>query len=457
MGKHTVAVSRIAMAVALSFGGLALAASQSAAERTCFADTKATDGNRQRIDACTALLRNETSDEGRVQILIARSDSYYRSGSPLRALADLQQIETIDPSRIEISFGRAFVFSAMGYYSRALPEIERAMRGGIHSAEAYSVRGTIYAYQGRYGDAIQDLELSITSDPTIGTSYAVRGFANLEIGEIERAIKDLDEAIRLEPKNDYAYFYRGCAHLALDQYKDALADFTQAHRLMPDQPDATDYIDEVTAMMTAAETAPASVPAPLDPQAVVPSKAVGSSHNCDAYYPFLSNWTDETGDVLIHYDVAADGVISNVGIDRSSGFDRLDRASVICVSRHWRSTPATRGGVPFPTPRHLALIRYMNHNTGALSDVHRGETFEGLGEYERAIAAFDTAIAEDPHGADAYFHRGMTHYLQQDYSGAIRDFDSALRLKPDFDEAVAGRELSSHAALRAAPSGGKGI
>lgn len=454
MSHRAIKAPLVALAILLSLTAAARSAKPTANERTCFAVATTVLANRGRVAACSALLRGADSDAERARILIARADSYYRSDSNMRALGDLQQLEALDPSRLEIAYGRALVYVSLGFYARAEPEIERAIRGGVHSATAYGLRGTINAHQGRYGDAIQDLDFSLIEDPTLAPSYSIRGFANLETGEIERALKDFDSAIRLHAQDEFTLYYRGRAHLALDQYQEALADFEQARSLTDYKQAASDYVDQIKAM--AAAPPPAPPPPPDDPNAVVPSRAVGHSHNCAAYYPSLSNWLGEAGDVLIHYDVGADGAITNVGIGQSSGFDRLDRAAVVCVSRHWRNTPGTRAGVAFATPGHQAIIRYTNNNGGPFYDRRRGEALDGLGDYAGANAAFDAAVVANPSDFETYFNRGLTHYVQGDWSEAARDFDKALTLKPDSDDALAGRDLAKGAALAAVPPG-KGI
>ena len=88
------------------------------------------------------------------------------------------------------------------------------------------------------------------------------------------------------------------------------------------------------------------------------SKAVGRSHDCATFYPDLSKRLNESGDVLVHYDVGIDGVISNVGVAKSSGSDRLDQAAVTCVSTRWRNSPAMIGNTPVASPGHEAIIRF---------------------------------------------------------------------------------------------------
>jgi periplasmic protein TonB len=114
----------------------------------------------------------------------------------------------------------------------------------------------------------------------------------------------------------------------------------------------------ITAVQAVAPTPPAPVQAAPAP---TPAKAVGRTHDCTSYFPDLSRRLNESGDVLIHYDVGVDGSITNVGIAKSSGSDRLDQAAVSCVSSKWRDTPATQGNTPVASPGHQAIVRFTLH------------------------------------------------------------------------------------------------
>ncbi len=103
------------------------------------------------------------------------------------------------------------------------------------------------------------------------------------------------------------------------------------------------------------------VPPPVVQPTVTPSKAVGRTHDCATYYPDLSRRLSESGDVLVHYDVGVDGSISNVGVSKSSGSERLDNAAVSCVSSRWRNTPAMQGNTPVASPDHQAIVRFSLH------------------------------------------------------------------------------------------------
>jgi TonB family protein len=92
---------------------------------------------------------------------------------------------------------------------------------------------------------------------------------------------------------------------------------------------------------------------------VTPSRALGRTHDCSGFYPEISRERYETGDVLIQYDVRTDGSVDNVSLVKSSGFNQLDRAAVLCASERWRNTPATRDGIPIESLHHKAIVRFV--------------------------------------------------------------------------------------------------
>jgi len=52
------------------------------------------------------------------------------------------------------------------------------------------------------------------------------------------------------------------------------------------------------------------------------------------------------------------------------------------------------------------------------------------GEWDKALAGFNTALALNPKSALAYYNRGNVHYAKGDFAAAISDFSEALRLDP---------------------------
>lgn len=99
-----------------------------------------------------------------------------------------------------------------------------------------------------------------------------------------------------------------------------------------------------------ATAAPAAAsPAPSAAAPAAPSVATGrdlSANLVDAApprYPIDSRRAREQGTVVLNVTVGIDGRVAEIGLSRSSGFDRLDRAALAAV-RRWRWTPTRQNG-----------------------------------------------------------------------------------------------------------------
>jgi tetratricopeptide (TPR) repeat protein len=66
-----------------------------------------------------------------------------------------------------------------------------------------------------------------------------------------------------------------------------------------------------------------------------------------------------------------------------------------------------------------------SRSTTAASYARRGAAWAAKGEYKRAIADYDLAIATDPNLADNYYNRGLARFYLKDYERARADFTSA--------------------------------
>jgi periplasmic protein TonB len=79
----------------------------------------------------------------------------------------------------------------------------------------------------------------------------------------------------------------------------------------------------------------------------VQAPSLKGNSGCGPDYPDVSRRFEETGSVLVRALVDADGVPSQTVVERSSGFERLDKAAIAAVSC-FRFTPGSIGGSPSP-------------------------------------------------------------------------------------------------------------
>ncbi len=59
---------------------------------------------------------------------------------------------------------------------------------------------------------------------------------------------------------------------------------------------------------------------------------------------------------------------------------------------------------------------------------NRGNAYDDLGQYQRAIQDYTRAIQLDPDLAQAYYNRGIVYYNLGEYQRAIQDYDKACSL-----------------------------
>lgn len=103
------------------------------------------------------------------------------------------------------------------------------------------------------------------------------------------------------------------------------------------------------APLTAAATpaaAPVAAPAaPAAPQIELPSSSAAYLQNPAPAYPAISKRMGEQGKVVLRVFIGTDGLPQKIEINRSSGFERLDRQAQDTVAR-WKFVPGKRNGVP---------------------------------------------------------------------------------------------------------------
>lgn len=93
--------------------------------------------------------------------------------------------------------------------------------------------------------------------------------------------------------------------------------------------------------------APAATPAPPAPAKVErPSSDADYLNNPKPAYPAMSRRLREEGLVKVRVYIGVDGQASNASVVKSSGFERLDQASLDTVLNKWRYAPGKRDGVP---------------------------------------------------------------------------------------------------------------
>lgn len=73
----------------------------------------------------------------------------------------------------------------------------------------------------------------------------------------------------------------------------------------------------------------------------------------------------------------------------------------------------------------------------------RGDAYDEIGEYEKAITDCSKAIERDPNHVDAYYKRGCAHHETGEYEKAIDDYSAVIGLDSGYASAYYGRGVAS--------------
>jgi len=114
----------------------------------------------------------------------------------------------------------------------------------------------------------------------------------------------------------------------------------------------------VTNTITTQDVRPVIPPPPKAPPVSTPV-SIGRPHVCTQNYPALSQRLKEEGTTVLSFTVGTDGGVTNVAVATSSGFSRLDDASVSCAQR-WRYKAATSEGQAVAVPWKAQVVWKLN-------------------------------------------------------------------------------------------------
>jgi len=95
----------------------------------------------------------------------------------------------------------------------------------------------------------------------------------------------------------------------------------------------------------------AKQPTPATPPPITSPASIGTPHTCpkSKYYPDVSIRLSEQGSTTVSFFIEPDGTTSGFKIDSTSGSQRLDDATIACVTT-WRYKPALQNGQPIRVP-----------------------------------------------------------------------------------------------------------
>ena len=141
-----------------------------------------------------------------------RGSTYFRSGNPMTALADLDRALALDSTIIGAYIIRGAARAQIGDLDSAISDFNAALEARPNDPLILVDRARTFAAKGDLGHATADVTVAIMIDPTFAFAIAVRGALYEVQGNTRDALADFRAALAIDPTIGIAQ--QGIARLA---------------------------------------------------------------------------------------------------------------------------------------------------------------------------------------------------------------------------------------------------
>jgi tetratricopeptide (TPR) repeat protein len=176
------------------------------------------------------------------------AQNYYNAGKPAEAVAEYK-------SALGESYGRlGKVFLAEGEYQKAVKALDRATAGGNVSEATLIDLATACFYIQQYEKAIDPLQKALAGNPRSAAAHHMLGKVHFMLGQFDKAASHLKIALKFAPADFDIGYTLALAHLKQKQLPAARQIFTDMTGSLGDKPEVhiligrayreTGYLDE---------------------------------------------------------------------------------------------------------------------------------------------------------------------------------------------------------------------
>jgi tetratricopeptide (TPR) repeat protein len=333
---------------------------------------------------------------------ITRGNAYRGNGNFERALADYDQAIKLDPKQGYIS--RANAYRANGDFDRAIADFDQVIQLDPKQRDGYAARAIAYYEKGDFDHAIADVDQLIRLDPKRSEGYAFRGLIYLAKRDFDGAISSFDQEIKLDPKRTEGYLLRGLMYLAKRDYGRAIADYEQVIRIDPKSSSSANFLRDAVYL------------------------ANGDYDRAIADLDQTIKIIDPKDSVSPAFVYSMRGAAYAMKGEHDRAIADLDRA----IPALEKALQSMRSMPYMQSTGYLRLLDALLAHTGyfhpASAYAHRGYAFGRKGDFSRAMADLDKAIALNPKFARGYALRAAVQTLRGDAARVIADTGDAIRL-----------------------------
>jgi tetratricopeptide (TPR) repeat protein len=334
------------------------------------------------------------------------------------AIADYKKATEIKPDYADAYMELGNVYSDLGEIQNAVDNYTKVIEYNPNSAQAYNRRGLITLRMIKPNEstevikkleesAINDYNKAISLQPDYAITYNNRGAFHRLKGNHSKAIKDFASAIKYDPQYALAYYNRALSNDALKNHKEAVSDFQESIKLAPNHQDS--YYELGKKWIDLGQ---------YDNAIKILDKLISLNSNYINAYYYRARARYKLGD--------KNGAI-------------LDYGKYIKAEPNDDKAYFERGVVKYDLDNKKEAITDFDKSLKIRPDYntyyYRGNTWNYLGDKDKASDDYSKVIELKPDSADAYKKRGDIKNDKKDYSGALADWQYAIRLNPSLADA----------------------
>ncbi len=331
------------------------------------------------------------------------------AGQPGDAEKLYVRLTTTSPSNVDGHMAYVDLLIGKGDLGRATAEGERAVQADNNRADAYFALGRAYEAQKNWPAAVEQYSSSTKRDPKSFDAFIRLGIALYHDDRYADSKAASEEAIKLRPDDPQAYRWKAEAQFALREPGEALSTLGQSLRIAPGLADAL----ALTARAYALKGDPTSGIA-----------YARMANRADGLNPAGAL---ALGEVLLSAGrnaeaIEAFGSVANtVPAEATTG---QGRAYAAMGDRD----------------KALGLYRSAMEADKQYADAHlyAGHTYVEMGRWDDALREYATAVQKRPHWPEALYYTGRAYLQRKDLPGAQRYFESATTYGPNIVEAWFG-------------------
>ncbi|RHZ49240.1 hypothetical protein Glove_527g20 [Diversispora epigaea] len=345
------------------------------------------------IDSYNEILETEPNN---TLAMRSRGETYLKLEKYNAVLTNFNNLLELEPNNYLALRLRGETYQKLEKYNEALTDFNNLLELEPNNVFVLRLRGETYQKLGKYNEALTDFNNLLELEPN-----------NQDLHEV--IIDEYNEILEIEPNNTLAMRSRGETYLKLEKYNAVLTDFNNLLELEP---------NNVFVLRLRGET----------------YQKLGKYNEALTDFDNLLKLEPNNRDlhevIIDRYNEILEIEPNNAFALRSRGevYKKLEKYNEALTDFNKLSEIDPNNDLNLCLNEIIDVILEIEPNN-ALALSIRGETYQKLGNYDKAVIYFNKSLQMESNNAFVLRLRGETHQKLENYNESLTDFDKVLEIE----------------------------